>query len=52
MLLTTISLITTLLQIPGAHAKSFQSAFTSRFLVTDLNNGESSFSVVTPLPAG
>jgi hypothetical protein len=29
------------LQITGAHAKSSQSAFTSRFLVTDPNNGYS-----------
>jgi hypothetical protein len=29
------------LQITTAHAKSFQSAFTSRFLVTNLNNGYS-----------
>jgi hypothetical protein len=28
------------LQISRAHAKSSQSAFTSRFLVTDLNNGD------------
>jgi hypothetical protein len=28
------------LQITRAHAKSFQSAFTSRFPVTDLNNGD------------
>jgi hypothetical protein len=30
------------LQITAAHAKSFQCAFTSRFPVTDLNNGDSS----------
>jgi hypothetical protein len=39
------------LQITRAHAKSSQSAFTSHFLVTDLNNGHSSASVVKPLPA-
>jgi hypothetical protein len=31
--------------------KVFSVCFTSRFLVTDLNNGDSSASVVTPLPA-
>jgi hypothetical protein len=40
------------LQLTRAHAKSSQSAFTSRFLVTDTNNGDSSASVVTLLPAG
>jgi hypothetical protein len=30
------------LLIITAHAKSFQCAFTSRFLVTDFNNGDSS----------
>jgi hypothetical protein len=40
------------LQITRAHAKSSHSTFTSSFLVTDLNNGDSSASVVTPLPAG
>jgi hypothetical protein len=39
------------LQITRAHAKSSQSAFTSRFLVTDINNGDSSASVLTSLPA-
>jgi hypothetical protein len=34
------------------HCKSSQYVFTSRFLITDLNNGDSSDSVVTPLPAG
>jgi hypothetical protein len=48
----TIWLVTTLnysaianfqsLQITTAHTKSFQSAFTSRFPITDLNNGHSS----------
>jgi hypothetical protein len=40
------------LQITKAHAKSAQSAFSSHFLVTDLNNGDSSASMLTPLPAG
>jgi hypothetical protein len=40
------------LQITTAQATSSQSVFTSRFLVTDLNNGDSSASVFTPLPAG
>jgi hypothetical protein len=40
------------LQITGAHTKFSQSAFTSRFLVTDFNNGVSSASVLTSLPAG
>jgi hypothetical protein len=41
------------LQISTAHAKpqSFI-VFPSRCLVTDLNNGDSSASVLTPLPAG
>jgi hypothetical protein len=30
------------LQTTVVHAKSFQSAFTSRFLITDLNSGNSS----------
>jgi hypothetical protein len=41
-----------ILQITRAHANSAQSAFTGRFLVTDLNNGDSSASVLTPLPPG
>jgi hypothetical protein len=41
-----------ILQITRAHTKSSQSTFTSRFLVVDLNNGDSSASVVTPLPTG
>jgi hypothetical protein len=41
-----------ILQITREHTKPSQSAFTSRFLVMDLNNGDSSASVVTPLPAG
>jgi hypothetical protein len=36
-------------QITRAHAKSSQSAFNSRFLVTGLNNGDSSASVLTSL---
>jgi hypothetical protein len=39
------------LQITGAQTKSSQSAFTSLFLVTNHKNGDSSASVVTPLPA-
>jgi hypothetical protein len=39
------------LQITRAHAKPSQSAFTSCFLVTDFNNGDSSDSVLTSLPA-
>jgi hypothetical protein len=37
------------LQITRAHVKSSQSSFTSRFLVTDLNNGDTSSSVLTSL---
>jgi hypothetical protein len=40
------------LQIIRAHAKSSQSAFTSRFLVMDLNSGDSSTSVLSSLPTG
>jgi hypothetical protein len=40
------------LPITRAHAKSCQSAFTSRFLVTDLTNGDSSDSLVTQFPSG
>jgi hypothetical protein len=40
------------LQITRAHAKSSQFAVTSRFLVTNLNNGDSSASMLTSLPAG
>jgi hypothetical protein len=40
------------LQITRAHAKSSQSAFTSHFLVMDLNNRDSSTSMLTSLPAG
>jgi hypothetical protein len=40
------------LKMTRAQAKFSKSAFTSRFLVKDLNNGDSSVSVVTPLPAG
>jgi hypothetical protein len=40
------------LQITTARAKSSQSAFTSRFLVTDLNSGDSSASVLTSLVSG
>jgi hypothetical protein len=39
-------------QFTRAHAMSSQSAFSSRFLVTDLNNGDSSPSIVTPLSPG
>jgi hypothetical protein len=41
-----------ILQITRAHAKSSQFSFTSRFLVTDLNNEDSSASVLTSLPPG
>jgi hypothetical protein len=37
------------LQITTAHAKTSQSAFTSRFLVTDINNRDSSVSVLASL---
>jgi hypothetical protein len=37
------------LQITTAHAKPSQSDFTSRLLVTDLNNGDSSASLLTLL---
>jgi hypothetical protein len=40
------------LQITRSHAKSSQSAFTSRFLVTDLNNRDSSASALTSLLSG
>jgi hypothetical protein len=40
------------LQITRARVKFSQSAFTSRFVVTDLKNVDSSASAVTPLPAG
>jgi hypothetical protein len=40
------------LQITRAHAKPSQSAFTSCFLVTDLNNGDSSASVLMSLLSG
>jgi hypothetical protein len=41
------------LQITTTHAKPSQSAsFTSRFLVSDLNNGDSSASVLTSLLPG
>jgi hypothetical protein len=39
------------LQTAKAHAKPSQSAFTNRFLVTDLNIGDSSASMLTSLPA-
>jgi hypothetical protein len=38
------------LQITRAHAKSSQSPFSSHFLATDVNNGDSSASVLTSLP--
>jgi hypothetical protein len=41
-----------ILKIIRAHAKSSQSAFTSRVLVTDLNKGDSSASVFTWLLSG
>jgi hypothetical protein len=40
------------LQITRAHAKFSQSSFTSHFLVTDFNNGDSSASVLTSLLSG
>jgi hypothetical protein len=40
------------LQITRAHAKPYQSAFTSRFLVTDLNNADSSAPLLMSLPTG
>jgi hypothetical protein len=51
---STYTAITSLhtLQITKAQAKSSQSAFTSCFLVTDLNNGDYSASVLMLLPAG
>jgi hypothetical protein len=39
-------------QITKAQAKPSQSAFTSRFLVTDFNNGDSSTSMLTSLLSG
>jgi hypothetical protein len=40
------------LQITTAHAKPSHSAFTSRFLIMDLNTGDSSASVLTSLLSG
>jgi hypothetical protein len=40
------------LQITTAHAKPSQPASTSRFHVTDLNNGDSSASVLTSVLSG
>jgi hypothetical protein len=40
------------LQITEAHAKSSQFTFTSRFLVTDLNKGDSSASVLRAFLSG
>jgi hypothetical protein len=40
------------LQVNTAHAKTSQYAFTSRFPVTDLNDGDSSASVLTSLLSG
>jgi hypothetical protein len=40
------------LQITRAQVNSSLSAFPSRLLVTDLNNRDSSATVVMPLPAG
>jgi hypothetical protein len=40
------------LQMTRAHTKFSQSAFTSRFSVADLNNGDSSASVLTSLLPG
>jgi hypothetical protein len=45
-------LISALYIITTAHAKPSQTAVTSRFPVTDLNNGSSSDSALTSLPAG
>jgi hypothetical protein len=39
------------LQVTRTYAESSQPTFTGRFLVTDLNNGDSSTSVLTSLPA-
>jgi hypothetical protein len=41
-----------ILQITRAHTKSSQFAFTSRFLVMNLNNGHSSASALTSLLSG
>jgi hypothetical protein len=51
-IVTTSNYGDTALQITRAHTNSSQFAFTSRFLVTDLNNGDSAASVLTSLPAG
>jgi hypothetical protein len=48
----TLSLITTLYKSLHAKSSPVCSVFTSRYLVTNLNNGDSSASVATPLPAG
>jgi hypothetical protein len=39
-------------QFTKTHNPSCKSAFTSRYLVTGLSNGDPSASVVTPFPAG
>jgi hypothetical protein len=40
------------LKVIRAQVKSSQPAFTSRFVATDFINGDSSASVLMPLPAG
>jgi hypothetical protein len=53
-IVTTSNTITNLhtLQINATHAKPFHSVFTTRFPVTDLNNGDSSAFVLTSLLSG
>jgi hypothetical protein len=50
--LTTPSLISTFYKTLHAKSSSTYIDFTIRCLVTNLKNGDSSTSVVTPLPAG
>jgi hypothetical protein len=50
--LSLLSLLSHILHITRAHAKSSQFAFTIHFLVTDLNDGDSSASVLTSLLSG
>jgi hypothetical protein len=50
--ITALSPISTLHKLLDAKSSPDCSVFTTRCLVSDLNNGDSSASVVTPLPAG
>jgi hypothetical protein len=50
--ITALLLISTLYKSPHAKSSPTDNMFTNRCLVTDLSNGDSLASVVTPLPAG